>query len=66
MKKSPLIGLVFFATVVVAGSAAAQSPVWVPTYHYNNQRTGWNSHETQLTYQNVSQTTFGIINTVVL
>src|ERR1700730_1775204 len=61
MKKSPLIGLVFFATVVVAGSAAAQSPVWVPTYHYDNLRTGWNSHETQLTLQNVTQSTFGAI-----
>jgi len=55
MKKSPLIGLVFFATVVVAGSAAAQSPVWVTTYHYDNLRTGWNRHETQLTLQNVTQ-----------
>src|ERR1700730_12076960 len=66
MKKSPLIGLVFFATVVVAGSAAAQSPVWVPTYHYDNLRTGWNSHETQLTLQNVTQSTFGIIGTAKL
>src|ERR1700730_1606280 len=66
MKKSPLIGLVFFATVVVAGSAAAQSPVWVPTYHYDNLRTGWNSHETQLTVQNVTQSTFGIIGTAKL
>src|SRR3984893_18646503 len=66
MKKSPLIGLVFFATVVVAGPVAAQSPVWVPTYHYDNLRTGWNSHETQLTVQNVTQSTFGIIGTAQL
>src|SRR6202035_4375601 len=66
MKKSPLTGLVFFATVVVAGSAAAQSPVWVPTYHYDNLRTGWNRHETQLTLQNVTQSTFGIIGTAKL
>src|ERR1700730_16423681 len=66
MKKSPLIRLVFFATVVVAGSAAAQSPVAVTTYHYDNLRTGWNRHETQLTPQNVNPTTFGIINTVPL
>src|SRR6202035_1540189 len=66
MKKSPLTGLVFFATVVVAGSAAAQSPVWVPTFHYDNLRTGWNRYETQLTLQNVTQSTFGIINTVPL
>src|ERR1700724_4124393 len=66
MKKSPLIGLVFFATVVVAGSAAAQSPVWVTTYHYDNLRTGWNRHATQLTLQNFTQSTFGIIGTAKL
>src|ERR1700730_13776239 len=66
MKKCTLIGLVFFATVVVAGSAQAQSPVWFSTYHYDNLRTGWNSHETQLTLQNVTQSTFGIIGTAKL
>ena len=35
MKKFISIGLVFFATVVVAGSAAAQSTFAVTTYHYD-------------------------------
>jgi hypothetical protein len=66
MKKFLSIGLVFFATVVVAGSAAAQSPVAVTTYHYDTLRTGWNSNETTLTPQNVNATTFGILKTVTL
>src|ERR1700730_14989818 len=62
MKKS--IALVFFATVGVAGSVAAQTPVAVATYHYDNLRTGWNNQETTLTPQNVNPTTFGKINKV--
>jgi hypothetical protein len=33
--------------IVVAGPALAQQQVL--TYHYNNQRTGWNQNETILT-----------------
>ena len=66
MKKFLSIGLLFFATVVVAGSAAARSPFAVTTYHYDNLRTGWNSNEKTLTPQNVNATTFGILKTVTL
>jgi hypothetical protein len=73
MKKSSsiglvfLIGVVFFAVVVIAaGSVAAQSPVAVSTYHYDNLRTGWNNQETTLTRTNVNSTTFGIIGAVTL
>jgi hypothetical protein len=48
MKKASFIALLFFGTIFVAGSAAAQSPA-VTTYHYDNLRTGWNNNETILT-----------------
>jgi hypothetical protein len=39
----------------------------VLTYHYDNQRTGWNSKETVLSVANVGGTgSFGLLNTVVL
>ncbi len=66
MKKFISIGLVFFATVVVAGSAAAQSTFAVTTYHYDTLRTGWNKQETTLTATNVNTATFGILQTVTL
>jgi hypothetical protein len=41
-----------------------QTAVW--TYHNDNHRTGWNSHETTLTPANVNQTSFGLLTSVVL
>ena len=38
----------------------------VVTYHNDVRRTGWNRHERILTPQTVSQTTFGLLKTVVL
>jgi hypothetical protein len=38
----------------------------VATYHYDNQRTGWNGNETKLTPANVGSTSFGVLAEVVL
>jgi hypothetical protein len=43
-------------------SASGQTAIW--TYHYDNNRTGWNSHETVLTPVNVSSTSFGVLKTI--
>jgi hypothetical protein len=32
----------------------------VPTYHYDNQRSGWNSQESQLDYSNVNNSSLGV------
>lgn len=52
--------LLFLATSIVAAQTA------VTTYHNDNYRTGWNSHETVLTPANVNATQFGGIATVTL
>ncbi|MBV8374450.1 MAG: hypothetical protein JO302_02975 [Candidatus Eremiobacteraeota bacterium] len=38
----------------------------VTTYHYNNQRTGWNNQESVLTPENVNSSSFGLLQTVTL
>jgi len=38
----------------------------VTTYHVDNNRTGWNSHETVLTPANVKNSTFGLLHNVAL
>jgi hypothetical protein len=43
-----------------------EAQVSVTTYHYDNNRTGWNSHETVLTPAKVGGTTFGLKQTVQL
>jgi outer membrane protein assembly factor BamB len=50
LKKRLVLFFVFFA--ILAGPSHAQTNVL--TYHYNNQRTGWNPNETVLTPSNVS------------
>jgi hypothetical protein len=51
-------------TGVWASRASAQTAV--TTYHYDNNRTGWNSQETVLTPANVNSSTFGALYTVPL
>src|SRR5258708_38961621 len=49
--------------------AAGASTVWsqsVTTYHYDNNRTGWNSNEPNLTPANVSSSYFGLLQSVAL
>jgi len=55
-----LLPLLLASVLLVAGQVA------VTTYHYNNKRTGWNSHEGTLTPANVSSSAFGLLNTVFL
>ena len=52
--------------MLLAGASLSFGQFPVPTYHYNNSRTGWNSSETILTPANVNSTTFGVLNTIVL
>jgi len=51
--------------IVVAGANAAWSQS-ITTYHYDNYRTGWNSHETVLTPSNVNTSSFGMLHNVAL
>jgi hypothetical protein len=44
----------------------AASQVALTTYHFDNNRTGWNSHETTLTPANVGSSSFGLLQTVTL
>lgn len=53
-----------FIVVLVAASLAAGQAV--TTYHVDNNRTGWNSHETVLTPANVGSTSFGLLHSVAL
>ena len=59
---SLVLGLLFLALTVppVEGQTA------VATYHYDNNRTGWNSHELRLTPSSISSSAFGVLKTVFL
>jgi hypothetical protein len=56
------------AVLIVTGLCAllAAGQTAVTTYHYDNNRTGWNSTETTLTPANVSSSAFGLLHTIVL
>ncbi len=54
-----LILLVLSSAAIVAGQA-------ITTYHVDNNRTGWNSHETVLTPANVGSTSFAMLHSVTL
>ena len=47
-------------------AALATSQTAVTTYHVDNNRTGWNSHESVLTPTNVASASFGLLQTVAL
>ena len=51
---------------ITAGTLLAAGQVAVTTYHYDNNRTGWNKHETALTPANVGIPSFGWLRTVAL
>jgi hypothetical protein len=61
MKRCAIIGLTLFAAIAVATAPAVASKLVVATYHYDNQRTGWNGNETTLTPANVGSTSFGVL-----
>src|SRR5271157_3307575 len=52
--------------LVGATCALAVGQTSVTTYHYDNNRTGWNSKESILTPANVNAKTFGLLQTVTL
>jgi len=58
-----VIAVLIFISVS-APLCAAQ--IAVTTYHYDNYRTGWNSHESKLTPANVTKSTFGLLKAVPL
>jgi len=53
--------LLLLATTICA---SGQTAIW--TYHYDNNRTGWNSRETVLTPANVNNSSFGLLKTIAL
>jgi hypothetical protein len=54
----------FAALLFLAAGGAAQAQTNITTYHYDNNRSGWNSTETALTQANVSKSQFGLLHTV--
>jgi hypothetical protein len=67
MKRFANMGAAIFGAIAIptALPAVAQK-LAVTTYHYDNQRTGWDQQETTLTPANVGSTSFGVIAQVVL
>ena len=51
--------IVISASPLLAGAQTA-----VTTYHYDNNRTGWNRTESVLTPTNVGSSSFGLLQTV--
>jgi hypothetical protein len=61
--RSRFIAVTLFTLV---GSLLAAGQIAVTTYHYDNNRTGWNRNETILTPANVNSSTFGLLTSVPL
>jgi hypothetical protein len=59
------LAISLFALAVFSASQAAGQTA-ITTYHFDNNRTGWNSHETVLTPANVGSSSFGLLKTVAL
>jgi hypothetical protein len=55
-----------FSVLIFLAASLANGQTSITTYHVDNNRTGWNSHETVLTPANVSQSTFGLLKAVKL
>jgi hypothetical protein len=58
--------VVLSALLIVCSALVASAQTSVTTYHYDNNRTGWNKNETVLTPANVASTSFGLLHTVPL
>src|SRR5271154_642167 len=59
--------LICIATICISASAPlAAAQTAVTTYHYDNNRTGWNQNESVLTPANVASSSFGLLQTVAL
>src|ERR1700752_180005 len=61
-----LAGIVCLIFIVFIHVAMTGAQTAVTTYHNDNFRTGWNSHETTLTPANVNATQFGPLASVTL
>jgi hypothetical protein len=62
-----LLSLICIATICISASASlAAAQTAVTTYHYDNNRTGWNRNESALTPSNVASSSFGLLQTVAL
>ncbi len=57
------LGTVASSTTLTVNATAG---VAITTYHYNNNRTGWNQNETVLNPTNVAGSSFGLLQTVTL
>jgi hypothetical protein len=53
-------------TLILITATLATGQTAITTYHVDNNRTGWNSHETVLTPANVGSSSFGLLKTVAL
>ena len=52
--------------LICAGPLLVVGQTSVTTYHYDNNRTGWNQKETVLTPANVASSSFGLLRTIPL
>jgi hypothetical protein len=62
---SARVALALSTAILFAGSLATAQTA-ITTYHVDNNRTGWNSHETVLTPANVGSSSFGLLKGVPL
>jgi len=62
---SPIVRAVLSALLILFSSLAA-AQISITTYHYDNNRTGWNNRETVLTPANVATSSFGLLYNVAL
>ena len=51
-------------SIAAAQSAAVAGNAGYYTYHYDNERTGWNPHETELSAASVASKRFGLVRTL--
>jgi hypothetical protein len=58
--------IVAFSILILFTTSSATGQTAITTYHVDNNRTGWNSHETVLTPANVGSSSFGLLQTVTL
>ncbi len=54
------------STLILVASSISAGQTAITTYHVDNNRTGWNSHETVLTPANVGSPSFGLLKSVTL
>lgn len=67
-KKCVSIGAAAMAVLIFISASAllAAGQTAVTTYHYDNNRTGWNPNESTLTPANVNTASFGLLHSVAL